>query len=355
MNCGRGKLLDKRSYSRQIPGMHKDVKNIKQMIIKIWKPIFLVFVIFIIYCAFKESWGNIWVELKDTSWKVCVGIILCSILYNCFDGVAVAKLIQSYEPKFPWYEGILCSFYYSFFRVVSFGSGTAPAGIYYVRGKGIPSTIGLGIFTINYTIQRIAVCLYFIFSFIYNYPLMNRYFMRYKASMIGGVLLAVLVIAVLITAAICGSLHGAVFNLMKKLVRSNRQMNKVMQWKEKAAIVREEAYRLLSNKGLLIEVLILNMLKLSAWFMIPGILFYEQGTFAFPFLVGTASMMTALAGVIPAPGGVGALEFIFLTLYTPLVGAVAAASGMLLYRASTYILPFILGALVVIKNAKRKK
>jgi uncharacterized membrane protein YbhN (UPF0104 family) len=335
--------------------MCKNHLNCRKLVRKIWKPVFLVLVIFVIYSVLKDSWGNIWAELKDTSWKVCAGIILCSILYNCFDGMAVTKLVQSYEPKFPWYEGILCSFYYSFFRAVSFGSGTAPAGIYYVRGKGIPSTIGLGIFTINYTVQRIAVCLYFIFSFMFNYPLMNRYFMKHRVSMIGGVLLALLVIVVLITGAICKSLHRAVFYLMKKLVRTEKQLENVNQWMEKAAIVRDEAYRLLANKKLLLEVLVLNILKLSAWFMIPGILFYVQDKLELSFLVGTASMMTALVGVIPAPGGVGALEFVFLTLFTPLVGAVAAASGMLLYRASTYLLPFFLGIIVVLKTAKRKK
>ena len=76
--------------------------------------------------------------------------------------------------------------------MVTFGSGTAPAGMYYVSRRGIPVSRSLGIFTINYTIQRITICLYFLFSFLSNYGAMNQYFGEYKNYMAAGVVLAVL-------------------------------------------------------------------------------------------------------------------------------------------------------------------
>ena len=159
----------------------------------------------------------------------------------------MTKLLRTCDKKFPWHEGILCSFYYSFFRVITFGSGTAPAGMYYVSRKSIPVSRSLGIFTISYTIQRIAVCLYFLLSFVSNYGSMDHYFGEYRRYM------------------------------------------------------------------------------------------------------AATAMMTALSGVIPAPGGVGAVEFIFVLLFTPLTGKAAAASGMLIYRFATYILPFLLGAPIALK------
>ncbi len=87
--------------------------------------VFLVIVIIVIWLTLKDSWEEIWSELNHTSWKIIAGVFSLSILYNCFDGIAVAKLVRNYAPGFAWQDGILCSFYYSFFRVVTFGSGTA--------------------------------------------------------------------------------------------------------------------------------------------------------------------------------------------------------------------------------------
>lgn len=330
----------------------KKIKKYDVLIKNIWKPVFLILVIFIAYVVLKDSWFGIWAELKETSYPVIAGVFLCSILYNCFDGAAIAKLLRSYDDKFPWYEGILCSLYYSFFRVVTFGSGTAAAGMYYVRKRGIPVSRSLGVFTLNYVVQRVAVCLYFVFTFLGNYKVMNQYFSSYNTFMIFGVLLAVLIVTALIMACICEPLHNWMFSQSEKIIKREKQKKKIAEWKENAVIIRCEANRLLKNKKLLLEILLLNFLKLSAWFLIPAIIFYKMDFLNLPLLVGTTSMMLALAGVIPAPGGVGAVEFVFVTLFTPLTGNVEAASGMLIYRFSTYIFPFMLGLLAALRNSR---
>lgn len=327
----------------------------KKWLSKIWKPVFFVLVIFIIYMVFKDSWGGIWGALKSTSWKVLAGVVICSVLYNCFDGIAVTKLLRSCDDKFPWNEGIKCSFYYSFFRVVTFGSGTAAAGMFYVSKRGIPPAESLGIFTLNYIVQKTAVCLYFIFSFLGNYQTMHRYFGGFGRYMLYGVALAVLVVTALIIFCICEPLHTWLIKLLEKVIRKEKYTRKVAEWKERAVTVRTESQRLLKDKRLFLEVLLLNFLKLSAWFLIPAVVFGKLESLGTPSLMATASMAQALSGVIPAPGGVGAVEFVFASLFTPLVGSVDAVYGMLLYRFSTYILPFVLGIPLVLMNSRRKK
>lgn len=316
----------------------------------IWKLVFLIIVLAVICLALKDSWRDILNELGRTSWKIIAGVFVLSILYNCFDGVAVTKLVRNYAPEFAWEDGVLCSFYYSFFRVVTFGSGTAAAGMYYVSRKGIPAAASLGIFTINYVIQRISICLYFIYGFLSNYKEMSRQFGGYRKEMILGVVLAVLVVAALVIICTSTALHEKVFQLADRAARKDTQKEKLKGWEKKAAAVRSEAHGLLRNKKLLFEVIVFNFFKLSAWYLIPAAVFQMLNSTKLSLLMATAAMMTALAGVIPAPGGVGAVEFVFVLLFTPLVGSTSAASGMLIYRFSTYILPFLIGALVVLKT-----
>lgn len=331
---------------------NKKIKNYDVLIKHIWKPVFLILVIFIAYMVLKDSWFDIWDELKETSYPVIAGVFLCSILYNCFDGAALVKLLRSYDNKFPWHEGVLCSLYYSFFRVVTFGSGTAAAGMYYIRKRGIPVSRSLGVFTLNYVVQRVAVCLYFVFTFLGNYKVMNRYFSHYRVFMIFGVLLAVLIVTALIMVCICEPLHNWLLSQSEKTMKKEKQKKKIEEWRKNAVIIRCEANRLLKNKKLLLEILMLNVLKLSAWFLIPAIIFHRMNFLNLSLLVGTTSMMMALAGVIPAPGGVGAVEFVFVLLFTPLTGNVEAASGMLIYRFSTYVFPFMLGSFAALRNSR---
>ncbi|MSC86317.1 TIGR00374 family protein [Eubacterium sp. am_0171] len=123
---------------------------------------------------------------------------------------------------------------------------------------------------------------------------------------------------------------------------------------KKAIIVRTEARSLLKNKKLLLDLFILNFLKLSAWYLIPVTIFHLLNSSELSLYMATAAMMTALSGVIPAPGGVGAAEFLFVLLFTPLIGKTQSASAMLIYRFATYILPFILGAIVAATTHSKK-
>jgi uncharacterized membrane protein YbhN (UPF0104 family) len=46
------------------------------------------------------------------------------------------------------------------------------------------------------------------------------------------------------------------------------------------------------------------------------------------------------------PSGIGALEFVFCLLYSTIVTEEAAAAVLILYRFYTWILPFVIGAVI---------
>ncbi len=65
------------------------------------------------------------------------------------------------------------------------------------------------------------------------------------------------------------------------------------------------------------------------------------------------SFAVVLSGVIPTPAGIGSFEFVYLLLFRPLVGTVDAFSSLLLYRFSSFILPFIYGLFYVIADRRK--
>ena len=58
---------------------------------------------------------------------------------------------------------------------------------------------------------------------------------------------------------------------------------------------------------------------------------------------GLMAVATVMASVIPAPGGYGALEFMQLVLFGPMLGRSRTVSMMILYRVVTTILPAFIG------------
>ena len=65
------------------------------------------------------------------------------------------------------------------------------------------------------------------------------------------------------------------------------------------------------------------------------------------------SFAVVLSGVIPTPAGIGSFEFVYLLLFKPLVGTVDAVSSLLLYRFSSFILPFIYGFFYVVADRRK--
>ena len=63
-----------------------------------------------------------------------------------------------------------------------------------------------------------------------------------------------------------------------------------------------------------------------------------------------SAMMMLLAGAIPNVAGMGPAEFAFLLVFSPYIGHIAASSALILYRLSTYFLPFFISIIVFCKT-----
>ena len=114
-------------------------------------------------------------------------------------------------------------------------------------------------------------------------------------------------------------------------------------------VLQHQTALLLQSKGRLCRVFLLEMLKLSCWFVIPYLALWGTGSLnglSFPQAVSVSAIVTVLIDVIPTPGNIASIELIYTLLFTVVVGEVAAGSTMLLYRFATFYLPFLAGMAV---------
>ena len=131
-------------------------------------------------------------------------------------------------------------------------------------------------------------------------------------------------------------------------------------WSEKVRGFTHEIKRLSHNWKLIIQVALVNVVRLTLYFSLPFVVSRALGI-ALPWnklidTIALASFVTMANAFIPLPGASGGTEMFFAMLFTamldPLTGAV-----LLLWRLSSYYLPVMTGALVFLlfKNSEDRK
>ena len=155
--------------------------------------VFFVAIIGIGFYVIRDSWGEIWEQLKITPIVVVLGVSVLAFIYYLCEGASITCLIRKCGEPYSYKKGFLTGLYMGFFRVVTFGSGTAAGGMYYTKQKGVPLSKSLGVFTISYLFQRIVVVVYFVVAYFLNFNEVRWIFKDYEVQMLMGIGLALLI------------------------------------------------------------------------------------------------------------------------------------------------------------------
>lgn len=308
--------------------------------------VFFVAIIGIGCYVIRDSWGDIWQQLKVTPFGVVVGVSILAFLYYLCEAASITCLIRKSGEQYTYKQGIGTGLYMGFFRVVTFGSGTAAGGMFYTKQKGVPLSKSLGVFTISYLFQRIVVVVYFMIAYMINFRSVRWIFKDYEAQMLMGIGLALLISLGLFLFCVSKKIHSILFFILEHLPGNNRFKGKIDELEEKSEILRKSSVEILKDKKIWLKLFLTNSGKLTAWYLMPCIIYGFQSPKEISTVICVTSIMYALAGVIPAPGGVGAIEFLFTLFFTELVGHVKAVSGAIIFRVATYFIPAIWGFIV---------
>lgn len=308
--------------------------------------IFFVAIIGIGFYVVRDSWGEIWEQLKITPLKVVAGVSLLAFVYYLCEAASITCLIRKCKEPYSYKKGLFTALYMGFFRVVTFGSGTAAGGMYYTKQKGVPLSKSLGVFTISYLFQRIVVVVYFVIAYLLNFKEVRWIFKDYEVQMLMGIGLALLISLGLFLFCVSKKVHSIIFFILEHLPGKNRFGEKLNELEDKSEVLRTVSVEILKDKKVWFKLFLTNTGKLTAWYLIPCVIYEISTPGEIKNVVCITSIMYALAGVIPAPGGVGAIEFLFTLFFTKLVGQVKAVSGAIIFRVATYFIPAIWGFIV---------
>lgn len=321
------------------------MKNHVKTILKL---LLVVAIVAAIIYTFRDMVGPILKELGETPVWVILVICGAGICYHLVEGWINCSFARQYQPSFSYRMGVESAFYCSFYRVATLGSGAGLAAVYYFNGKGIPVPKATGMYMVEYVIHKISIALFSAVFFLINFGFMKHYYNDYFGMLSAGYGLTFLIAAALLLFCCSKALHRLVIGLLDKINRKGRFDAQAAMLREQCGILETATAELMTKKQFILSIVGKNMLKFAFFYGIPFVILTQEYGLTLLQSWAVTSLSVMLAAVIPSPAGIGSSEFVLAALFAVLVGTGAAGSAALLYRFATFVVPFLMGGIVVL-------
>lgn len=312
--------------------------------------IILLLVLAVLYRMFIGSMDDIIANIKELSGTALVLILFCAVMYQITEGYIATLLLRTYNAKFKLSEGIQTVFQGCFYRGITLGSGTQAGQMYFLTSKGIEPSQSMCALTISYVMQKVGVFLYITICFIFGFSFFHHNYRNYTSYIFLAYFVSAIIILFLLLFICSKRFHKLLTFLLNKILRKEKHKNILEKINRQIKDLSFNAKSIFHNKTTLIQVLIMELVKLSWWYIIPYITLKDLGVLKeynleLFSILSVSALMSSLVGIIPAPSGIMSTELIFTALFSVLVGKGNAGSAMVIYRCSNYIIPILLGIL----------
>lgn len=278
-------------------------------------------------------------------------IVSCLIATVFFltEGYIVYHMAHPYADGFSWGKGIRIAYLCEFYRLLTLGSGSGFAAIYYLQKDGVAYAKGTGITMLQFVFKKLAVMLLGLAGFcsLLYWEEANTLLRGYGWAMAAGCLITLVIVAAMTAVTLSKHVEKwLLYALDYAAGRFPKQEKRLAGWRENLILLNDTGRELITHKKRFVLLLFFNLFKLLAIYTIPAYILTGKGSL--DFVQSTLLMAVAymLAGVIPAPSGIGSLEFVFLLFFNRFAEEAYTVPAILVFRFATWILPFLIGAVV---------
>lgn len=303
--------------------------------------------------AYRDSLTQIFMGITKVSLSDIAVSSLLSLLFFIMEGMIIYRLAGISSPDYRLRNGIATACRCEFYRLITFGSGTGIAEIHYLHKDGVAPAIGTGISVLQFVMKKNGIMLLGIvsFAFLYFSPETKALCLQYTGFLTAGCVITSAIALFLLCITLSGKVKNLVLFLLNKLaLKFPSAKEKISGLETQVKLLNESGHRLFRQKKVMVQIIFYNLIKLTAIYCIPAYLL--SGKYALDFFSCTMLMAAVymLAGVIPAPSGIGSLEFVYLLLFGTFAGPEITVPALLVFRFATWILPFIAGGILCLTD-----
>lgn len=317
----------------------------------------LLFVVMIgvIVFVIRDSLGEIFAELGKTSLPVLLGVTALGLISQIIEGYTIKTIAGEFQSGFTIRDGFFASAYSTFYRVITFGTGSILSEVIYYHKKGLKYSEGTGTSALRVITYKIALMVWAFVFLIVKGDAIQAHISNGIFLVIAGIGVTLLIISTLLLLSL--NINAQVFFVIicNRFLKRQKLRDGVDRLNEQIYSLRGAIKTFIRDRSAVLRVFCSNMGKLVVWYLLPYfILVQDYPEIDFFLTVALISFTVILGGILPAPGGIGGFEFVYVLLFRNVVGRVDAVSSLLLYRYATYLLPFLIGMIYVLFNKQRQ-
>lgn len=306
------------------------------------------------YFALRDNFQAIVKAISSMNIFSLLLILAWGLGINVVIGVGYMYLGRHFRKDYSLKEGVIVAFVGTFFAGITPSSTGGQFGQAYVLKKqGIGYKDGASLLWADFIIYQTAMMIYVTILFVLrfsHYVNLNAWFWIVAA----GYLVNVVVILTLYTIVLFPNFYIRLSEKLVKILGKTHLIHdpekKVKSWVAKMSSFTQETKALSRNKKLIIQVGLVNMVRLTLYFALPFVVSVALGIKlkmggAFIDMLALSSFVTMANCFVPLPGASGGTEVFFTMLFQNLLGRLTGAV-LLLWRFSSYYIPMLAGAAV---------
>lgn len=334
----------------------KKKKNIINMMILV------AITLVVLYFSLKDNFHEIIHEIVTLNPAWFLLALFLAFAYWFFKALEFRNATRKFKPDFTMKSSIRMTLSTSFFNAITpFSTGGQPFQIYMLKKAGLKLTDSTNVIMENFIVYQVALVLLGTVAIISNF-----FGHFYKEAVL---LKNLVTLGFLINTAVVVGLFLIAFNkrfnqaiskgiihLLSKLHFVKDEQQKKQEFSHYINQFHKGAVLLLADKGQFLKAVGLNLIALTAQYLIPVVLLYSMGDYTSfdGFLsVITSAYVMLIGSFVPIPGGTGGLEYGFLAFFGNFITGSKLNAIMLLWRALTYYFGLIIGGIAF--NLKEKK
>ncbi|MEG1874100.1 MAG: lysylphosphatidylglycerol synthase transmembrane domain-containing protein [Angelakisella sp.] len=245
-----------------------------------------------------------------------------------------------------------------FFNCITpFASGGQPVQAYHLMRCGVPLGSASCALMVKFIVYQSVLTLYSLVALVLRFGMFRTQVTSLGLLVLVGFGVNAAVIAGLLSLCFFPHwterfLHGCIGVLARLRLVKDPEASRAKVQTELAGFY-EGFAAMRSHMGLIVQMSLLTVIQLTAFFLIPWALYRSFGLAGAPAfsILAVASFVLNLTSFVPLPGAAGGAELGFHLLFAMFFPAKLLAASIILWRAATFYLPICMGLLVTATSA----
>ncbi|MGI5959224.1 MAG: lysylphosphatidylglycerol synthase transmembrane domain-containing protein [Massiliimalia sp.] len=300
--------------------------------------------------VFKGQWKDILSLLSTIPFYSMTIIILLGILYHILEASVGKTLVASAVPQFSFSQSITNTYLGVFGNTALFTVGTLPLQSYYLYRCGVMTGMSIGMMTLEYVTHKLSVLLYAVAAVLFGGHTLISQKDTYLFFVIYACVFAVIVSSFLILLCASSKIRELIFRLISYLPNNEKWNQRKEVWKIQIEMLYTQSNQVIHDRNCRVKSFLLNICKLFVFYSIPFWCFQALEIYDISFwqVQMLTAFMVLLTNALPNLAGMGSAEFSFLLVFSPFIGKAQAITALILYRISTYYVPFLISSTVFV-------